>query len=1367
MSAKPVVRATEIGEYIRHHSCERRFKLDHNDRQLTRSLPFFFSLFHTMDPALAEAGKLREKEWEASVSAAGLRDLCRYEARPRESSTAWEIFVQRAREIAEGECAYGREIDIAGDLGAFHITGRVDFVLLLWENGQPKLRLVECKASRKDRTYHRIQLVLYRLLVRQLLTACLLTVAGKTVDPAAVEGIVARIDETTGALHDIVSFPALDLAMEEADVLRLLASEGPLTHILHTDLEELPYQLDEKCDDCVLNLHCLPESARQRRLELLGIDPPTVRALQQAGIHTLDDLAAIDVRGPQAAAVRADPGFSANMETLRQKALARRSTLPGGDTLPEEHEVIGLKNAGDGQLPAHQLGDRQLLRVFVTVCFDYVENRIGAIAAHITRSDKPLSTLFQEQKGTLRPIPEVVEQWKVGENEAGRPLWQQRELQGEDIVGVLPEPWTGDYAKDTAREADLLQRFFNRIVRVIQKLCPDRTAPIHFYLWSRSEMARLVEACSRADTDLLGHLRQLLGCRESLEQLIYSCLQDEVDNRYVLGWTGRSLSVATGLKWYGRRFHWTRQVKEDIVALDRLFANDLFDYRTRLRVAPDGTWRPPEDRNAERHLFEVRASFQSNLSAPYWRAYWNILPEPDIPGRDPRFLAAIRRYRAAGKYLKAFLKARGQALRWIEEGVSFKNNAITKPQLEIAALPTFTLGVDDAAHAALDFLYLEQHVKVNDWIAAHLVPPAQRVPSGKTLPLKEVHAVSRNLLIGTIDLSGYPLSRADLAIRSGFTEKGFARLCPCGEDPQRGQTIGQLLRGGSTCVIDRLDWATGQVELKVIAAKEADRFVLPSRAWSEEDIPYSRATLEESPTDYVGGKVEDRLHSAFGRYVYQWFDPQRADILAQSPLTDADREKYARFLEQLDLGRGPLAADQRQAVLDGLSSRIQLLQGPPGTGKTQTTTIAALLRILHRARTGEVVLLAANTHTAVNTLLERLASLAPPFMKGARQAGLDCPPVLLSKVISGEGQEELAPEISVFPQGSAIGFVAAQRAQGVLVIGGTPGTLLKMAKSLGESPLYCREAHRFQVPILIVDEASMLVQPYFLALASLVREAGEILLAGDHRQLAPIVAHDWDREDRPPAVLYQPYVSAYEAVRNLKQNQQLPDAAIRQSALSFTFRLPPAIRDLIARLYRRDAIELDGHPAPVSAAGSPPAGGWNTVWQEPTGLYLVVHSERQSKQSNRVEAQILREILAAGGNLAAGSVGVVMPHRAQRSLLTEYLAAFQEAVDVLDTVERLQGGERDTIIVSATSSDPTAISAHEEFILNLNRANVAFSRAKKRLIVVCAETLLDHIPPEIEHYQAALLWKSLRSLCTRALASAEVNAHRVEIRTLP
>jgi hypothetical protein len=343
----------------------------------------------------------------------------------------------------------------------------------------------------------------------------------------------------------------------------------------------------------------------------------------------------------------------------------------------------------------------------------------------------------------------------------------------------------------------------------------------------------------------------------------------------------------------------------------------------------------------------------------------------------------------------------------------------------------------------------------------------------------------------------------------------------------------------------------------------------------------------------------------------------------------------------------------------------------------------------------------------------------------------------------------------------------------VLVVGGTTASLLKLNGKVGKLKTW-NGGKGLSGSLLVVDEASMMVFPHFLALATLVPPDGQVMLTGDHRQLAPITAHDWENEDRPPTVIYQPFVSAYDAVRRIIEKTDgrgmrlVAPAAARRSTLQLTFRLPPVVRELIARIYRQDQIELKGQDRDATAGALGPGAVWNHIWRWNIGLFLVVHDEDRSKRSNEVELAVVEQLLGSAPGLPAGSVAIITPHRAQRSLFNSRLIAHAGAgkpVDVIDTVERLQGGERPTVIVSATVSDPTSIEANVEFILDLNRANVAFSRVQDRLIVVCSQTLLNHIPAEVEHYQSAILWKSLRELCSVTVAETVVNGRRVRILT--
>jgi len=106
-------------------------------------------------------------------------------------------------------------------------------------------------------------------------------------------------------------------------------------------------------------------------------------------------------------------------------------------------------------------------------------------------------------------------------------------------------------------------------------------------------------------------------------------------------------------------------------------------------------------------------------------------------------------------------------------------------------------------------------------------------------------------------------------------------------------------------------------------------------------------------------------------------------------------------------------------------------------------------------------------------------------------------------------------------------------------------------------------------------------------------------------------------------------------------------------------------------------------------------------------------------------------------------------------LLKETLKDFVSEGLVVDTVERLQGGERKVIIYSAAVSSPSALMDLQEFILDVTRTNVAFSRAKEKLIVVVSQSVLDYVPVEEEQYEDAVLWKSLRRICSRKLLTCE------------
>jgi len=151
-------------------------------------------------------------------------------------------------------------------VGDFVLSGRMDFLVLRWRDGVPVLRIVECKASRRDKTYHRIQLAAYRTMVGDHLERHGLEVGGARYDNVVLESVVARIDPDSNQVQDALGLPSLDLVEEMGDLRNLLCDKGPLARIARTDLEDLSYRLDAKCGACVHCPICMPDSARRRLL---------------------------------------------------------------------------------------------------------------------------------------------------------------------------------------------------------------------------------------------------------------------------------------------------------------------------------------------------------------------------------------------------------------------------------------------------------------------------------------------------------------------------------------------------------------------------------------------------------------------------------------------------------------------------------------------------------------------------------------------------------------------------------------------------------------------------------------------------------------------------------------------------------------------------------------------------------------------------------------------------------------------------------------------------------------------------------------------------------------------------------------------
>lgn len=1345
----PTLQVSEIGEYVRFQSCSRRAKLSFNRRAEARRLPFYARLQNTLDVVLRDRGLSMEGAWERQLVDQDYECVAHG---GRDAPVTLDQFLERICDINAGDLVFGREITCCGQIGAFDVEGRMDFVVVVWRDGAPYLRIVEGKASRRDKTYQRMQVAAYLLLVRQTLETSRFSVAGHPLSAHNVEALVARVDEDLREPQDILSPSPLDLTSCVEDVIRILNHEGPLSIAASSDISDLPYRLEPKCDNCVFNVHCFPESGRQRLTQLLGVSQSTTRALAAQGITTIDHLADLAPDDPLVGLLRADDGVDEEPLRLIAKATARRKMLPGGRT-QDGFAVTALPMSGLSQCPEHQIDGRPLVRVYLNVDYDYVEDRLVSVSAYVVNSTRQILTPFRETDAGPRPVS--------GAFEVDRDHPGEHPLSGRKLAHFKTTAWTGNLAEDSASERQILEGFFQELTEAIADVAAADEAPLHFYVWSPSEMTRLMEACARGGASLIRHLSELLGCRPGREQLIYTALQTEVNRRYGLGWTGRGLGVATALTWFGQRFHWVRTVRGNALELDRVFHQDIFDFASTL-LTRDGEWAREGDPEGTLERFELRSRFNDSLSMPYYSVVWGSLRSAAARFDDePLVRAAVRRYEAVLQQpglLRAYLEARCEALRYIEERCS-KNSRLEKPAFTLNDLGSFELGVNSPRSAAVDVLRIDWQIGFNEWRAAQTLTAGERVSSGRCLPLRNIVG-DQDGVTATICPEVVGLDLAALERRYANGPGSFVRLMPWSGNAAH---AAELL-GAFTCVIDTINWQTGQIQLspqRPVGGAHYRLFNAPV-----ESRPF--AILEVSATDYVAPKVEARLSTASGGHVDAWFDLS-APTITPAPAPETDRLarigaalREWRMPERSDRG---LVLEQSDAAIAGCTARIQALQGPPGTGKTATTAAAIFARSAACLRAGSTVILAGPTHRAVDTTTERLDRWQASLREAFRQAGVEPPPLRIVRLdpridcqLAGNIQRMAVPN----RVGETVAFHQADP-DAITVYAGTVTALLKFEDKLGAGA-------SLNADLLVVDEASMMVFPHLLALASLTNLDAQIMLAGDNRQLSPILAHTWDREDRPPTIQFQPFLSAYEVASRVAEavtGQRNASRLVTVSRLQHTFRLAPAHRDLIGSVYRlQDGLELQGRDDDPGPDAPDANHRFAPVWHDPRGLVLIVHSEAASRKENALERTIIEEVLTACPSLPEGSVAVLSPHRGQRSLLQEQLRD-HTSVAVVDTVERLQGGEAPTVIVSATASDPSQVQNAESFLMNMNRANVAFSRAEERLIVVVSETILDHVAADLEVYEASLLWKELRRTCSRPILDVEIDGHRVRALACP
>lgn len=417
--------------------------------------------------------------------------------------------------------------------------------------------------------------------------------------------------------------------------------------------------------------------------------------------------------------------------------------------------------------------------------------------------------------------------------------------------------------------------------------------------------------------------------------------------------------------------------------------------------------------------------------------------------------------------------------------------------------------------------------------------------------------------------------------------------------------------------------------------------------------------------------------------------------------------------DSLSFSRGDLNDSQNTAVRKALGcSHFSIIQGPPGTGKTYT--IAKLCAKL--VEQGLKVFITGPTHTAINNCLIAVA-------KDLKDK---------SKIVK-IGEKYQAAEILDNPwitrktRLSYYSYVGNNNfSQMGFVIGATPFALcFPAAKKL--------EAWNFDY--IIIDEAAQVSMP--LALAAMT-SGKKVIFVGDHMQLDPIIPKNTDNWLFGSSVfkrmvdLYPDQVVLLNQSYRLNKNLiDIPNQLFYAGKISSCCPIKDDFKDFLCR----------SHPEIINHSSNE---------------LLIIHHDFGALGRSPFEAEMIADmvldLLYNGVNL--DHIGIISPYRAQireiKRALVEKNVLNEDNLDSIfvDTVERMQGQEKDYIFFSLANCNPEEVEDRLDFFYSPNRLNVAITRAhikcitltNEKIFKICRERIgLPGIPEDLKKGMKAFL----------------------------
>jgi hypothetical protein len=1298
------------------------------------------------------------------------------------------------------------------------------------DGGMLRVLVADMKATTTAKVEHRLQVAFYREMLEHLFAdagighgdiAIGILYRGAPVSDEPENGEdAARLAAERDAAFDL--FGIVDAQLEltpDPDAYRdavqdlVAGSDSVARQVVAEPFAEIPWHLTYKCDGCLYNEFCMKWAAEHDDLSLLPyLTDHEKRGLHRGGIATAQDLANLLQPSVDPATGKAD--LKALVPAAESEAVAAQisRTWPVGPRMEElvhrarryrawQGDAIGslgyIPSKGYGSLPYSDAEQNpNLVRVFIDAQHDYLNDRLYLIGALVVGNeagvphperrravveitdgvpddDRERDLLVRWIEATIRAIVEVAARDEEGNATAPihliffngfeqKLLLQALNRHARDILGATP---LYDFITQLAAFDSAVATFLDQEIRELKNypmVCQSLQA-VASQVWANGEgfdwnaPERFREIFKERLFDALGRFgseqaregervpwstrRARFNSQIPLEYAYaaWGALADPEAGEEDAYLAYRGATVPLLLAFQRRRLEAMEHIAND-------FKGNRDTTKRNFELPDLGTFTEKAQGLAE--ALQEFVTIERHVELASWKAARLAPPERRVLAGDTlivRYFAEDQLPGVAATYeenrRRAELKVQ-QRREYKESHPDAKKVFLSKEQKVLSdPLPIaqpFRLRVDAASTGiSLDDVLGLTAIKAGErvvleprWTTDTRLLVAEQLPLTPT-PKQLLYGMRQTILDIDIEKSaqGVP-ARAWLVVEPAFSPKS--------DNPP-----GFLFSGYDEVL--------------------------------EEGKAY---TVDSDPNDiygFWGAKVIQGLADGGRNTLFSRVENGGEGEVTWPEMAQAGQ---ARFLDGLRAmyaaGIGVSFEPSKETFIGGVGDApLLLVQGPPGTGKSFTTAFAILARLQGALAAGMTfrVLMGAKTHAATDVLLQNvvaaLAELA--VMKEARPALfaehfderlLEVPLIRLNAregvpagVIDLQAGSKQPKE-----QGRPWDIIAGERAA---IVASTPGGVYS-ADKYSKTGLFGNAI----CELLVLDEASQLSLPESIMAALPLKNDGQIVIVGDHRQMAPIVKHDWENETRRTFQDYAVYQSLFETVRGCQP---------RMIQFERSFRLDQDMAEFLRRsVYAQDGLQyhsqrdgrllFDGHDDPFVAA----------VLDPDYPLVVIVHDEASSQLRNDFErdltAPLLTALHAANYRVREG-FGMVVPHRAQRANLQQALRDAlpgaedrEEIAAAVDTVERFQGGERHAIIVSATESDPAYLLAAGKFLYDPRRLTVAISRAKDKMVLVASRSVFDLFSPDEDTFRNAQLWKDLlRRTCTVPLWSGARYGQQVEV----